>query len=431
MGILIPLVIIVFACLVIWRACDGFEVASRYLGRNLSEGVRGGTINAISSSIPELFTTLIALFVMADEDGFSVGLGTTAGSALFNGMIIPAVCIFAVVGSVVLGRRVDSVNVSSKVILRDGLTLIFCELVLIVLINGNALHWWQGLLLIALYVAYISYMIISMKASAGDQEDDNSAEDEDADDEPTEIFSMLLYWLSGGPLTDLERAFVSTNVREKIKSETWNAWPLLLASTTLIGAACWLLVKACEWLGTGNVTHPSYTLFGSEFVGIGMPPIFVAVIFASMATSVPDTVMSVRDARSGDYDDAVANALGSNVFDICFALGFPLTLYTLINGPIEMDPIVVQQSGEIRSLLLLLTVVGFFVYFLGKRQVSSDASGLTGDVRIEMGRTKAFLLIVIYVAFVFYIVARSRDAVWANEVSAQLQQWLSLLPVIG
>ena len=32
----------------------------------------------------------------------------------------------------------------------------------------------------------------------------------------------------------------------------------------------------------------------------------------------------------GDYDDAVSNAVGSNIFDICVALGLPLlaTLYT-------------------------------------------------------------------------------------------------------
>ena len=52
MGILLALTAIFFTCLFIWRACDGFEVASRYLGRNLSDGVRGGTINAIASSTP-------------------------------------------------------------------------------------------------------------------------------------------------------------------------------------------------------------------------------------------------------------------------------------------------------------------------------------------------------------------------------------------
>ncbi len=49
----ISLSLIILCCVVIWRASDGFEAASEYLGRNLNEGVRGATINAIGSSMPE------------------------------------------------------------------------------------------------------------------------------------------------------------------------------------------------------------------------------------------------------------------------------------------------------------------------------------------------------------------------------------------
>jgi cation:H+ antiporter len=57
MGILIPLLLITFCCLIIWRAGDGFMTASEYVGRNLSEGVRGATINAVASSMPDYKTT--------------------------------------------------------------------------------------------------------------------------------------------------------------------------------------------------------------------------------------------------------------------------------------------------------------------------------------------------------------------------------------
>ena len=43
------------------------------------------------------------------------------------------------------------------------------------------------------------------------------------------------------------------------------------------------------------------------------------VIIAAAATSVPDTILSIKDARKGNYNDAISNALGSNIFDICFA----------------------------------------------------------------------------------------------------------------
>ena len=151
MTILIYLLLIVLCCIVIWRASDGFETASEYLGRNLSEGVRGATINAIGSSMPELFTTLFFLFVLTDSENFAGGIGTTAGSAIFNGMIIPA----AVISVVLFTGIATQVTVSRKVILRDGLALILCEFVLILLISGDALLPWHGLALMMLYGAYL------------------------------------------------------------------------------------------------------------------------------------------------------------------------------------------------------------------------------------------------------------------------------------
>lgn len=433
MGILIALIIIFFSCLFIWRACDGFEVASEYVGRNLSEGVRGGTINAISSSMPELFTTLIALFVLADMDGFAVGIGTTAGSALFNGMIIPALCILTVVGAVVAGKRVEAVKVSMKVIMRDGLSLIFVSFVLLVILMGTKLVWWQGLLLMMLYVLYLTYMIGTMKRGGEKSEEDD---DEDGpfqlDHDHFETDEMgpigkCFYWMSLGPLLDLEGIFIRDKQREQIKNETWNGWPLLITAAVVIGMACWMLVKACEWLGTGpdNVLHPSFHLFGWELTGIGMPPMFVAVIFASMATSVPDTIISIRDARDGDYDDAVANALGSNVFDICFALGMPLFLYTLIFGPIEMSPVTIQQSGELRFLLLLLTVMGFLLFLVGRREKAPNGGKL-----VLMGRANAVGLLVLYVAFLVYVVGRSSEAAWTRPIVAWINELMAVLQAL-
>ncbi len=426
LGILIPLVVIFFCCLVIWRACDGFEIGSEYIGRHMSEGVRGGTINAISSSLPELLTTMVALFYLQNEDGFAVGIGTTAGSALFNGMIIPAACIFSVVGAMVLGQRVTSVNVSIRVLLRDGLTLIFCELILILMINGTTLYWWQGFILMALYIAYFIYMLFgtSRKESDAGSVEVNTSTDEEGD-ETCGPPGTFFYWLSLGPLLDLKRMFVGEEQRRQIREERWNGWPIMITSALVIGAACWLLVVACEWLGTGpgNEQHPSYPLLGQTFTGLGMPTLFVAVIFASMATSVPDTVMSIRDAKDGDYDDAVANALGSNIFDICFALGFPLLLYTVFVGPIEMPAEIARQSSELRLLLLVFTVLGFLVYYVGPRVTVAD-----GTICVVMRRRKALLLILLYAVFVGYVIARSYDYQWANRISDFLTGILENLP---
>ena len=100
-GLIIPLLLIFFCGYVIWRAGDTFLEGSNYIGRNLRDGVKGATINAVASSMPELFIALFFLFYLKDVIGFSGGLGTSFGSVLFNSLIIPSVAIIGVLSSVV------------------------------------------------------------------------------------------------------------------------------------------------------------------------------------------------------------------------------------------------------------------------------------------------------------------------------------------
>ena len=46
--------------------------------------------------MPELLTTVFFLIFLKDAEGFSGGMGTVAGSAVFNAMIIPAFSVLAV-----------------------------------------------------------------------------------------------------------------------------------------------------------------------------------------------------------------------------------------------------------------------------------------------------------------------------------------------
>ena len=366
MPVLLSLVLITICCLIIWRASDGFEAASEYLGRNLSEGVRGATINAIGSSMPELFTTLFFLFILQDKDGFAGGIGTTAGSAIFNGMIIPAVVILIVV----LKQINSSVQVSRKVLFRDGLALLLCELVLIFLLGGDTLDWTHGMVLMLLYLVYMFYMLSSMRKA---QRAAGTEEGEDDDEAESKGFFLDTITLN------LEPLFIKGEMR------SGNAWSLLIASMIIIGAACMLLVKSCEWMGDA----------------MGVPIYFIAVVLASAATSVPDTILSMKDAQKGNYDDAVSNALGSNIFDVCFALGFPLFLFTIFYGPITMSPETVQNVSELRILLFILTFLAFIIYI----------------ARTKMGGMSAFLLLLIYVAFTLFILGRSVDAEFSGEIS--------------
>lgn len=384
MVLIFVILLIALCCLIMWRAGDGYETASIYLGRNLSEGVRGATINAIGSSLPELFTTLFFLFILHDKDGFSGGIGTTAGSAIFNGMIIPALVILVVV----LKGLKSSVAVSRRVLLRDGIALLGCELALIFLIGGNTLTWIHGLALMGLYAAYVIYMLRSMKKH---QKAEGFIQQTDAPEEEEAIVAGNGNSLLKNLLTlNLEPIFIKGEIRGG------NAWALLATSTAVIAIACLLLVKSCEWLGEA----------------LNVPVYFVAVVLASAATSVPDTILSMKDAQKGNYDDAVSNALGSNIFDVCFALGFPLFLFTVLYGPITLSSETLTHITELRILLFVLTVFAFLIYI----------------ARRKMGATSAFLLVLIYVVFTLYILGRAVDSDSANEISrflARINEWIN------
>lgn len=374
--IILSFLLIFFSCLVIWRASDGFETASDYLGRNLSDGVRGATINAIGSSMPELITTLFFLFILRDKDGFAGGIGTTAGSAIFNGMIIPAMIILVVI----FKNSKNYVTVSRKVILRDGIALLLCELILIFLLGDKYLDWSHGAILMLLYVGYAVYTLKTM-----DKKDEEEIEfepksipsEEQSVKKPNHFFYKLL-------ILDLEAVLIKGLLSGR------NAWRLLAVSVLVISAACFFLVKSCEWLGES----------------LGVPIYFIAVVLASAATSVPDTILSVKDAQKGNYDDAVSNALGSNIFDVCFSLGFPLFLFTLIYGPIEMSQDTLMNVSELRILLFILTLLAFLIFIAKDR----------------MGGKSAFLFLLLYMTFTLFILGKSVDSEYSNGVSTFLSE---------
>ncbi|PIE51017.1 MAG: pseudouridine synthase [Flavobacteriales bacterium] len=371
MEVVLSLMVIVLSCLIIWKASNGFEMASEYLGRNLSQGVRGATINAIGSSIPELFTTIFFLLILHDQEGFSGGIGTTAGSAIFNAMVIPAIVILTVIAV----GKVKFVQVSKKVVLRDGIMLLISEVALIYLLASGVLYWWHGLILMLMYGVYVVVMFSTMKKNISEEE--NNEEEEET--------SNTEYGFWGNCIRlNLEQLIIGNRPITNSK-----AWLLLLVSTLVVGMASAFLVLACEHFG--NV--------------LDIPIYFVAVILAAAATSVPDTILSIKDAQKGNYDDAVSNALGSNIFDICFALGFPLFMYALIFNPIEINGMVLENTNELRILLLILTVVVFFIFLFSKK----------------MKAIQSIMLLLVYIFFVIFILGKSTSMAWVEEVSSLLK----------
>ena len=133
----------------------------------------------------------------------------------------------------------------------------------------------------------------------------------------------------------------------------------------LMGISCLFLVYLCEELGT----HWN------------LPILVIALVIAASATSVPDLFISVRDAKKGNTEDALSNALGSNIFDICFALGLPIFLYVLFSDSGVLYAFTHKEewafSVLLRWVLILLTVPAIFLLILPSLSMRKKSIGLT------------------------------------------------------
>ena len=175
-----------------------------------------------------------------------------------------------------------------------------------------------------------------------------------------------------------------------------SAWVVVLFATATIGGACYFLAEA--------VIHSAAAL--------NVPAYFTAVILGAAATSVPDTVISYKDAMKGDYDDAVSNAVGSNIFDICVALGLPLLAYCLYTGA---D--IALKSGEqgaavqdLRIILVGATILILLTFLTGK-------SGQMRMARPPSVLAKAGpILGSLYIFWTAYIVATAKG--WIQPFSS-------------
>jgi len=347
MELTIALIICVLAAVVIMYACNGFDDAACYLGRNMKPGVRGATINAVGSSMPELMTAMFLLFLYHDQDGFSAGIATTAGSAVFNSVIIPLACILAVrywgVSTVTIvdgvkktvREKINGIDVSKKTILRDGFFLLSAEAALIWFLGGNTMAWWMGAGLMSIYFLYFAFLMTGFGGGNDEVDEDDDDEDDD-DDQKSKIKALLTFDFNN--LLFNGRSF-----------STGTAWVVLTLATAVIGVACWQLAEAV--MMSANA--------------LDVPPYFTAVILAAAATSVPDTVLSVKDALRGEYDDAISNALGSNTFDITVALGLPLLVYGLMFGDVFIAS--AQDTQTLRIALFLVTMLVLSLFLFSKR----------------------------------------------------------------
>lgn len=128
--------------------CDEFFVPSLDViieKLDITDDVAGATFMAAGGSAPELFTSVIGVFVSFDD----VGIGTIVGSAVFN--------ILFVIGMCALFSR-TLLTLTWWPLFRDCTFYSVSLLTLIYFFRDNKIWWWEALLLFSIYVTYAVFM---------------------------------------------------------------------------------------------------------------------------------------------------------------------------------------------------------------------------------------------------------------------------------
>ena len=256
---------------------DGATAIARRLG--LSTLVIGLTIVAFGTSAPELAATMTA----TSEGVPDLGLGNVIGSNIANiGLILG-------VSAILLPLRT-----TTRFILRELPFMGGCSLLLLPILRDDVISRVEGLGLIGLLTAYLSFLYLTSKGEP--QPDD--------EDMPSAAKALL---------------FVT------------------LGSCLLVGGA-----KALVFGGTGLAE------------GLGVPQRVIGLSVIAIGTSLPELASSLAAARKGDSDMILGNVVGSNVFNVLCILGITSTAIPMSVDGSEVQADLLVMLGLSLAVPLLL-----------------------------------------------------------------------------
>lgn len=125
------------------------------------------------------------------------------------------------------------------------------------------------------------------------------------------FFSIFVYYLFSMMRNKSES--------EKNEAPKYNIfWSIIF---TLIGIACLIL-------GSNAVVESSSSI--AKYLGVSER--IIALTIVALGTSLPELVTSVVATKKGEYDIAIGNVVGSNIFNIGIVLGIPITIFGEISN---------------------------------------------------------------------------------------------------
>jgi len=312
----------------------------------LSPSVSGATLMAAGSSAPELSIALIALFSHGGAHS-DLGIGTIVGSAVFNILVITGLCAVIKTAKVTLGA-----------IIRDTAFYLTSILMLVYVFADGVVTPVEPVLLIAVYVTYMGALFLF----------------------PGDEFQEIPLHSTGTPKDDNNKNGLFKTINNAIISVT-----TLAAGNAKKNYLRAFTVSIIFIVVISKLLVDNAIIFAEA---INLPPVIVALTILACGTSAPDLISSIIVVKQGRGDMAIANAVGSNIFDILIGLGLP---WLIILYATSRDIIEVGTQDLMESVFILIgTVLVLFFFLCTKRQ---------------LGKREGIILLAIYAGYIGWTVA--------------------------
>lgn len=323
------------------KGADFFVDGASGIAKKLkvSTFIIGVTVVALGTSAPEAAVTIVDAVGGSGE----IIVGNILGSNIIN--------IFLILG---ISAVICKLPVEKTTRFIDLPFLILISALFVVLgYFGGSFEWWEGLILILLYCAFMAYNIVLATRQSKAQLEQATAvsvADDGAFEEPKN-------WLER-----LKTGY------ERLKNKVWFLIVLTVVGLGMVVGGAQLVVNSAQYIAEDL---------------IGIDPEIVALTVVAFGTSLPELVTSVSAARKGDVGIATGNIIGSNIANILFIGG----LGSLCSGA---DGLLFSTEGLISGLVSLFAAILIFSSCWGKTKSIGRIAGVI-----------MLVCLIVYYVFVF------------------------------
>lgn len=302
-----------------WFVDGSVAVARKF---HLPELLIGATIVSIGTTLPEVMVSATGALNGQGEMAY----GNAIGSVICNTALICAVTL------AVRPSEVDRKSYFIPVIFFFGASLFYA---LVAYLTGFY-YRWVGILLLAIFVGYMIFQIISAKKNPENKEEQTaeSAPEEKKEEKQESFVKQILFLILGA---------------------------------------------GCIAVGANFLVH--YGTLIAERVGV--PSKVIAITFVALGTSLPELVTAVTALVKGHSALSLGNIVGANLFNIVLVSGVSITL-----APFVL-PASTMIGGMNASLIIDLPVMFLVMLLLT----------IPALLRKRVSRWQGIILLLIYAAF--------------------------------